>query len=45
MKIAIADYIGSVQTEINPSDHYKKDVTYFCANFLVAIVINHLKRL
>lgn len=30
---ATADYIGSVQTEINPSDHYKKDVILLLCRF------------
>lgn len=30
---AIADYIGAVQTEINPSDHYKKDVILLLFRF------------
>jgi hypothetical protein len=30
---AIADYIGSVQTEINPSDYYKKDVILLLFRF------------
>jgi hypothetical protein len=29
----IADYITSMQTEINPSDHYKKDVILLLCRF------------
>lgn len=42
--VIVADYITSMQTEMNPSYDYKKAIIMLLCNFLESIKIRHLNK-